>query len=53
MVTQRKVLNDNLGWFLKQIENERPEPRKSHIVGQMLKTLFDSTIVHSLFLKKS
>jgi Nuclear condensing complex subunits, C-term domain len=53
MVTQRKVLNENLSWFQKQIENERPEPRKSHIVGLMLRALFDCSIVHSLFLKKT
>lgn len=53
MVTQHKIFEDNLCWFQKQIELERPEPRKSNIVGLMLKCLFDCTIVHSLFLKKT
>lgn len=52
MVASQKVFQEYLDFFIKTIENERPEPKKSREVGFMLKTLFDCAIVHSLFVKK-
>ncbi len=39
--------------FMDGIEKDRPVPKKSEAFGIMLKGLFDSVIVHSLFVKKT
>ena len=52
MVASHKVFQEYSDFFIKTIENERPEPKKSREVGFMIKTLFDCAIVHSLFVKK-
>ena len=53
MIVSPKAFVSYFDMFIKGIEQERPEPRKSQQVGLMLRGLFDSVIVHALFLKKT
>lgn len=39
--------------FVKAIDEERPEPRKSKQVSLMLRSLFDGLVVHSYLLKST
>lgn len=53
MIACYEMFRNNLSMFMSQIEMERPEPKKSKAFGIMLKGLFDSVIVHSLFVRKN
>ena len=52
MLASTTQLCAHIDMFMKGVEEERPEPSKSERFGIMLRTLFDSVIVHSLFTKK-
>ena len=42
-----------LEMLMKSIDDERPEPKKSLQVIQMLKAIFDGLVVHSYMLKSN
>lgn len=52
MVSSPTIFTSNVDNFLRQIESETAEQSKSEIFAVMLQCLFDSSVVHSLFVKK-
>ena len=51
MVLDFKIFDKYLEMFIKSIEDERPEPKKSWQAILMLKSIYDGLIVHSYMLK--
>ena len=52
MVCSQDQFTEHLPHFLAQIDQEQSEPAKSEVFQVMLSTLFDSCIVHSLFVRR-
>lgn len=53
MVLDAACFDRYLEMLMKSIDEERPEPKKSAQVIQMLKAIFDGLIVHSYMLKSN
>ena len=53
LVLDAVIYDRYLDMLMKSIDDERPEPKKSQQVIQMLKAIFDGLIVHSYMLKTS
>jgi hypothetical protein len=51
MILDYDVFDKYVEMFVKSIDEERPEQRKSPQVIKMLKTIYDGLIVHSYMLK--
>ena len=53
LVLDAVIYDRYIDMLMKSIDDERPEPKKSQQVIQMLKAIFDGLIVHSYMLKTS